>query len=80
MAAIAYYILQREIIREQGPHSVVASALGSDLKGKLSPLTYLAAIPIGFVSRWAAGALYVLVALMWLVPDRRMARAAASRL
>ena len=75
MAAIAYYILQLLIIRSQGADSVVASAVGTDLKGKLSPIAYVIAIPMAFVSQWISGALYVGVALVWLVPDRRIARA-----
>jgi uncharacterized membrane protein len=74
MAAIAYWILQREIIKLEGPHSLVATAVGSDLKGKLSPVAYLIAIPAAFVSVWISGALYVGVALMWLLPDRRIER------
>ncbi|MEO8336170.1 MAG: TMEM175 family protein [bacterium] len=75
MAAIAYYILQLRIIREQGENGLVARAVGGDLKGKISPFVYIIAIPLGFVSRWLAGALYVAVALMWLLPDRRIERA-----
>ena len=78
MAAIAYYILQRAIIAQQGPNSVLAAAIGHDRKGKLSPLSYLAAIPLAFVSPWIASGLYVFVALMWLVPDRRIERALAK--
>lgn len=74
MAAIAYWILQRTIMAEHGRDSLLAVAVGSDLKGKLSPLLYLIAIPAAFVHQWIAGALYVLVALMWLVPDRRIER------
>jgi uncharacterized membrane protein len=74
MAATAYWILQRTIMAEHGHDSVLAVAVGSDLKGKLSPLLYLIAIPTAFVQQWIAGALYVLVALMWLVPDRRIER------
>lgn len=74
MAAIAYWILQRTIMTEHGRDSVLAAAVGNDLKGKLSPLLYLIAIPAAFVHQWIAGALYVLVALMWLVPDRRIER------
>jgi uncharacterized membrane protein len=73
LAAIAYYVLQTAIIREQGPGSIVAAAVGNDVKGKISPLLYLAAIPLAFVDRWVAIALYVLVAAIWLVPDRRIA-------
>ena len=79
MSAIAYYVLRRQIILEQGPDSLVAKAVGVDLKGKLSPLMYLVAIPSAFVSRWIAGALYVAVALMWLLPDRRIERVLAER-
>ncbi|MCA1826834.1 MAG: TMEM175 family protein [Myxococcales bacterium] len=71
-AAIAYYVLQTAIVAEQGPGSKLAAALGSDLKGKISPLLYMAAIPLAFVSEWMADALYVVVALIWLVPDRRI--------
>ena len=72
LAAIAYFILQTAIIAEEGPDSRLRAALGRDLKGKVSPLLYLAAIPLAFVSPWIALALYVFVALMWLVPDRRI--------
>jgi uncharacterized membrane protein len=72
LAAIAYFILQTAIIAELGPNSKLAAALGRDLKGKSSPVLYLAAIPLAFVNRWIAVALYVLVALMWLVPDPRI--------
>jgi uncharacterized membrane protein len=71
-AAIAYYILQTTIVRAQGPHSTLADALGRDLKGKLSPAFYAAAIPLAFVHELIADALYVTVALIWLVPDRRI--------
>ena len=71
-AAIAYYILQGAIVREQGPDSTIARALGSDVKGKLSPLMYLSAIGLAFVRPWMADVLYAAVALMWLVPDRRI--------
>lgn len=74
MAAIAYYILQRTIIAQQGRDSLLAAAIGKDRKGKLSPVFYLAAIPLAFVSPWISSGLYVLVALMWLVPDRRIER------
>ncbi|HEV7892710.1 MAG TPA: TMEM175 family protein [Pyrinomonadaceae bacterium] len=71
-AAVAYYILQRLIIAEQGPHSKLKTAVGRDVKGKLSPLIYLAAIVLAFVNQWLSDALYVLVALLWLIPDRRI--------
>jgi uncharacterized membrane protein len=72
LAAIAYVILQHAIVVEHGPQSAIAQALGGDLKGKLSPLLYLAAIGLAFVNQWISDAIYVLVALIWLVPDRRL--------
>jgi uncharacterized membrane protein len=78
MAAIAYYILQRRIIAVQGADSLLARAVGRDLKGKLSPLFYIAAILVAFVNQWIADALYVTVALWWLIPDRRIERALAE--
>jgi uncharacterized membrane protein len=71
-AAIAYYILQTTIIRAQGPHSTLARAVGSDLKGKLSPVLYAVSIPLAFVNQRMADAIFVLVALIWLIPDRRI--------
>jgi uncharacterized membrane protein len=79
MAAIAYYILQQAIIRQQGQGSLLASALGRDWKGKLSPICYLVAIPIAFWSPWISSALYVFVALLWLIPDRRIERVISHR-
>jgi uncharacterized membrane protein len=75
LAAIAYYILQLAIVRMHGPSSPLAAALGSDLKGKMSPVLYLLAIPLAFVHAGIANAIYIFVALMWLVPDRRIERA-----
>jgi len=74
LPAIAYFLLQRAILHQQGRHSVLASAIGRDLKGKISPLLYAAAIVLAFVSPWLSIALYVLVAVMWLIPDRRIER------
>jgi uncharacterized membrane protein len=74
MAAMAYWILQKTIIRHQGEESLLAKALGRDIKGKISPLIYMVAIPLAFVDSWIANGLYVLVALMWIVPDRRIER------
>lgn len=74
MAGLAYWILQASLIRHDGNASLLAVAVGSDFKGKISPALYLVAIPAAFVSRWLAGALYVAVALLWLVPDRRIER------
>ena len=70
MAAVAYYILQRTIIAHQGRGSLLASAIGKDWKGKLSPALYLAPIILSFVNPWVASAVYVAVALMWLIPDK----------
>ena len=74
MAAIAYYILQRTIIAREGRDSLLASAVGFDWKGKLSPLLYLIAIPLAFVNSWIASGLYAFVALLWLIPDPRIER------
>jgi uncharacterized membrane protein len=71
-AAIAYFILTRVLIALHGRDSVLATAVGRDFKGKVSVVIYLSAIPISFVSSWFAFALYVLVAVMWLIPDRRI--------
>ena len=60
------------IVAAQGPDSTLADALGDDMKGKISPVLYAVAIPLAFVSRWVALGIYVLVALIWLVPDRRI--------
>jgi uncharacterized membrane protein len=79
MAAIAYYVLQRTIIAKEGRESLLALAIGKDWKGKLSPLLYLAAIPLAFVSSWIASALYVFVALLWLIPDPRIERKLEKR-
>jgi uncharacterized membrane protein len=74
MPAIAYLLLQKAILRKQGARSVLAKALGQDLKGKLSALLYIAGIALAFVNPWMSVALYVLVAAIWLVPDRRIER------
>lgn len=75
MAALAYYALQTVLVRVNGPDSVIARAIGEkDWKGKLSPIAYLLAIPLAFVSSWLSGAIFVLIALVWLVPDRRIER------
>jgi uncharacterized membrane protein len=72
MAALAYSLLQRTIIDRHGRDSVLAAAIGKDLKGKLSLLLYAIAVPCAFLSPWIAGAVYVFVAVMWLIPDRRI--------
>lgn len=72
LSAIAYYILQGQILATHGPSSPLRTALGSDRKGKASPILYAAAIVLGYVSRWVAIGIYVFVALIWLIPDRRI--------
>jgi len=72
MAGIAYWLLQNCIIATQGAHSVLKKAVGRDFKGKSSPVFYLIGIALSFYSPWMGGALYVWVALMWLIPDKRM--------
>jgi uncharacterized membrane protein len=79
MAAIAYYILQQLIIASQGPDSLLKKAVRGDWKGKLSPVIYIIAIPLAFVSEWISLGLYVFVALIWLVPDRRIEHVLASQ-
>ena len=72
MAAIAYWILQQLIIASQGRDSLLKQAVGGDWKGKMSPVIYAIAIPLAFWSQWISLGLYVFVALIWLVPDRRI--------
>jgi len=72
MAAVAFYVLQTLIVRSQGEHSILAKAIGSDLKGKMSVIIYLLAIGSNFASQWISGSLYILVALIWLIPDKRI--------
>jgi uncharacterized membrane protein len=74
MAAVAYWILQQRIIVSQGADSVLKKAVGKDWKGKLSPVLYVVAIVVAFLSPWMSVAIYVFVALMWVVPDRRIER------
>lgn len=78
LAAVAYYILARVLISVHGKDSVLAAALGSDFKGKVSVVIYVFAILLSFMSSWFACALYVLVAVMWLVPDRRIEKILAQ--
>ena len=79
MAAIAYYILEKLIIRQQGKDSLLAAAVGNGWKENISPVWYLAAIPLAFVSVWLSNALFIFVAILWLVPDRRIERALAEQ-
>jgi len=72
MSAVAYFILQRSIIIRDGPESLLAKAVGTDSKGKLSPVLYLIGIPLAFVFPLLSGALYVAVAIIWMIPDRRI--------
>jgi uncharacterized membrane protein len=74
MPSVAYAVLQRAIVHQHGKQSVLAEALGRDFKGKMSPILYGAAIVLAFVNPWISIALYVLVAIIWLVPDRRIER------
>jgi uncharacterized membrane protein len=78
MAAIAYYVLQQAIIRAQGPESILQKAVGRDWKGRLSPVLYIMAIIATLVSPWIAQAIFVTVALMWLIPDRRIEKRIAG--
>ena len=71
-AALAYELLQNLIIKHHGSDHVLASAVGRDRKGKMSLAFYLAAIPLAFVNQWIAGALYIVVAAIWLIPDKRI--------
>ncbi|KAA3437623.1 TMEM175 family protein [Rufibacter hautae] len=74
MCSIAYWILQHLIINRSGHESELAHAIGKDIKGKISPFLYLAGIVLTFVNPWISGLIYVLVAFMWLLPDRRIER------
>ena len=74
MAGVAYLVLQRLIIVQQGPDSLLAAAIGRDWKGRLSAFAYLAAIPLAFVSPWISIGLYTSAAFTWLIPDRRIER------
>ena len=77
MAALAYFVLQQTIVAAHGPHSLLRRALGTDWKGKLSPLAYIAGIATSFVAPHVAQAFYTAVALVWLIPDRRIESALA---
>ena len=79
MSGVAYLILQQRIIASQGEDSVLKKAVGADWKGKLSPVLYLAAILLAFVWSWLSVAIYAFVALMWVIPDRRIERILAAR-
>jgi uncharacterized membrane protein len=79
MAAIAYQLLEHTIVAKEGRQSLLARAIGKDWKGKFSPVFYLVAIPLAFVSSWIASALYVFAALLWLIPDPRIEREMEKR-
>jgi uncharacterized membrane protein len=79
LAAVAYWLLVRALIARHGPDSLLATAIGGDFKGNISIVAYLLAIPLAFFNRWVACALYVAVAILWLVPDRRIERVLAER-
>jgi uncharacterized membrane protein len=79
MPAIAYFLLQRAIIRRNGESGLLAQALGHDVKGKISPPLYIVAIAASFIKPWIAHVIYVAVALMWLLPDRRIEKAIEER-
>ncbi len=72
MAAFAYYILTQVLVKHHGSDSQLATAIGSDRKGKLSLIVYAIAVPLSFVNRWLAFSLYVIMALAWFIPDRRI--------
>ena len=74
MAAVAYTLLSRLLIKHDGMNSMLATAVGRDFKGKVSLLIYVAAIPLSFANRWLALGLYILVAIQWFIPDRRIER------
>lgn len=77
-AAVAYWILQQTIIAAQGPSPKLRMAIGKDWKGKVSPVLYVTGIGFSYVSPWAATVVYVGVACLWLVPDRRIERVGAA--
>jgi uncharacterized membrane protein len=72
LAAVAYYVLQTVIVRHEGDDSPLRQAIGRDFKGKISPALYAVSIPVALVARWLGFGIHVFVALMWLIPDRRL--------
>jgi len=79
MASVAYLVLERAIMAFNGRESILAAAVGTELKGKVSTAIYLAAIVLAFVKPWISEALYAVVAVLWVVPDPRIERAMAAR-
>lgn len=77
MAGIAYWILQNVIVASQGPNSILKKAIGRDFKGLSSPPLYLLGIALSFYNEWLSGAVYIFVAMMWLIPDKRIERTIA---
>jgi uncharacterized membrane protein len=77
-AAVAYFTLQTVIVRNEGPNSPIAVAVGRDVKGRISLACYVVAFGVLWISRWVSVALFVLVAAMWFVPDRRLERAGTA--
>ena len=71
-AAIAYFLLTKKLVAHHGPDSALAASIGRDRKGRASLLVYMAAIPLSFVRPWMACACYVMVAILWLIPDPRI--------
>jgi len=72
MSAVAYFILQNQILKTQGPDSLLAKAVGKDYKGKASPFFYAIAIALTLINPWISCSIYALVAMMWLIPDKRI--------
>lgn len=77
MSGFAYWLLQNLIISSQGEHSILKKAIGRDWKGKSSPILYIIGIALSFYNEWLSGAIYIFVALMWLIPDKRIERTIA---
>jgi uncharacterized membrane protein len=78
LPAVAYYVLQLAIIKSEGLSSVLAKAIGNDVKGKISPVLYIAAIGLAFFKPWISCVIYGVVALMWFIPDRRIEKILSS--
>lgn len=74
LCAISYFILQGMILKKHGKNSILAEAVGKDYKGKISPVLYIIGIVMSFINEWVAGGMYVLVAIIWLIPDKRIER------
>jgi uncharacterized membrane protein len=72
MASIAYLVLERSVVTYNGPESVLSSAVGAEVKGKISSVLYVLAIGFAFVQHWVSDGLYLLVAILWIVPDPRI--------